>query len=710
MIYPIYSPAYGPYPPKTPENDLTVRRTGLPGGHDVVYDNGFLYVINSSENEHGCGTFRIYDVRGAYRDDPQPLGCLYGLGNTRQLEVRGSLAAVVCRETGLFLIDIRKKDAPFVICHYDTVELATGVAFHDRYLFVGCRNFGVEIIDIGDPSRPRHVSSIRAGEVQSVFVDNGILYTGSWGEHQVNVIDVRDALSPKKLAVIPLDGKGDGVFVKDGLLFAALGHHRTGCPINDPGHPGYGKGNGFQIFDVSDPASPRLLSETLFEHRFYSLFWDMWDIAVSGHYAVLSHTFNGVFIYDITDLRAPVLSGHIPLRTENAIDTDKPGSSVFDPKRNETLPRPLMFPFDPETFRCAPVTGAALADGRLYITSNFENLHIASSETFFRLPPEPKEVPLVSDAYDRDPGADTAGVLIRRTAGQVHGAAISQDFIAAACGESGIRLYTPDRLECAARSETDGFAMDIRAAGGLLFAACGMGGLRIYEQNGERLTLLGTWRQPPHSVMQAVPAPDGKHVIAHLDDRYVSIFNTADPSAPFEELREFYVPGLVYHRQLTANGAEGRYFGGFWNSNFTRWYDLSGETAVMLPGRQGKLNFGGGVTGLPDGHRSLAVTGGGYVIADIFSEDALYSDLPVISVPGVRLRGKPVYFEKEKLLIVSDRLDGNVCVIDASDLYAPRLLRHWVFSGHPELADCGGGMIVLPLGHEGIGRAYLRQL
>ena len=124
--------------------------------------------------------------------------------------------------------------SPFVACHYDSVEFATGVTFSGRYLFVGCRSFGVEIIDISTPERPRHVSSIRAGEVQSVKVSDGLIFTGSWGEREINVIDVSNPNSPRHLSRIEVDGRTDGICVRGNLLFAAFGQHLRPAPGYSP--------------------------------------------------------------------------------------------------------------------------------------------------------------------------------------------------------------------------------------------------------------------------------------------------------------------------------------------------------------------------------------------------------------------------------------------------------------------------------------------
>ena len=56
------------------------------------------------------------------------LGQLGGLGNTRQVVVSRNVAYVTAREDGLFVVDVAQPTQPKLLCHYDPIELATGVA------------------------------------------------------------------------------------------------------------------------------------------------------------------------------------------------------------------------------------------------------------------------------------------------------------------------------------------------------------------------------------------------------------------------------------------------------------------------------------------------------------------------------------------------------------------------------------------------------
>ena len=138
----------------------------------------------------------------------------------RQIVVAKGIAYISAREDGLFVVDVRQPRSPRLLCHYDAVEFATGLAVSGDVLFIAHRQFGVELVDISNPAKPAHLSTLRTGEAQSVVVRDGWLYTGVWGTSEVVVANVKNARAPVITAKVPLDGFGDGVDLRGNYLFA----------------------------------------------------------------------------------------------------------------------------------------------------------------------------------------------------------------------------------------------------------------------------------------------------------------------------------------------------------------------------------------------------------------------------------------------------------------------------------------------------------
>jgi hypothetical protein len=278
-----------------------LRNLGLGGSMDATVEGDTLYVI-------GRGNLHVADI--SQPTQPKNIGQLTDLGNTRQIEIHRGVAYVTAREDGLFVIDITHREAPTLMYHYDSIELATGIALSGDVAFIACRTAGVELVDISNPRRPVHLSTVRTGEAQSVVARNGVLYAGVWGSRELVICDVSDPYRPTVISKTPVDGYGDGVAVRGNYCFVATGHHARGWR-RDEGKtsPQHGAGHGLEIFDVSDPAKPQFVSR-IKTRRFYRIGMDMWDVIPVGDYVFLGDTYNGVFVVDISDIKKPRFVGH----------------------------------------------------------------------------------------------------------------------------------------------------------------------------------------------------------------------------------------------------------------------------------------------------------------------------------------------------------------------------------------------------------------
>ncbi|MDP6041824.1 MAG: beta-propeller domain-containing protein, partial [Candidatus Latescibacteria bacterium] len=253
------------------------------------------------------GTVTIVDIRDA--NMPKIIGKLEGLGSSRQIQVRDHIAYIAARGDGLFLVDVSDPAQPSVLSHYDTIEFATGIALGGNIAFLACRLYGVELVDISDPHHPKHISVTRTGVSQSVAYADGFLYVGTWGDKVVVVVDVEDPRDPVITDKLPLDGYGDGVAVYKGHLYTATGQHSRAKPSAKPGDPGYGTGHGLEIYSLSNPAHPQLVSRTKFPPEYHTDS-HLWTVRVANHHAFVADNYNGLFVLNVSDPAHPAFAGH----------------------------------------------------------------------------------------------------------------------------------------------------------------------------------------------------------------------------------------------------------------------------------------------------------------------------------------------------------------------------------------------------------------
>ncbi len=662
MLLSLIAPAFAGHPAEKYGKELPiVGQLGCGPVMDVALDGELLCAI-------GQGSLYLADTTDPLA--PKLMGKLDGLGNTRQITVRGGIAYITSREDGLFLVDIRKPKQPILLCHYDTIELATGIAVSGPVAFVACRQCGVELIDISNPRQPRHLSTVRTGEAQSVRAREGFLYVGVWGPREVVICDVRDPWHPKIVSRQPLDGYGDGVDVRGRYCFAATGHHsrafRSSKSVEPgPGVPGFGEGHGLEVLDVADPARPQFVSRVKLP-SLYRLGMDMWDVIVAGDYAFVADTYNGVFVVDISD----------PSQLRRVAHCQLP----FVPKHN-----------DP-----SPAAGMAIGNGVIYAAGAWTDLHVIQAtglaqpvvvepERALALPPPPA------------PAADPRYTLYQ-AGGQVYGAASAGDNVLVAAGMAGLQVVAlepePRKL---AEYPTEGFAMNVKIFGDMVYVAEGMGGLSIWKRAASgKLAPAGRYRVAGQSIKQVVVPEPGRYALLHVGANRLQIVDVSQPATPKCVLEDARL-GLFYMNPIVEGLLENRYACCQWHVTGLYWYDLSGRPCFSGDHFNHRVGSQDGPAFF--GNKTLMPYQGKYLLLDR-QEKRPPNELVQYGIADCRLYGKSTI--DGKTLYVSNRYDGKVIAVDLSTPEEPRLLGQLDVPEHPGLVVVHQGTPLVPAGYQGL--------
>jgi hypothetical protein len=645
-------------PDETPD-ESTMPILGVLGigpAMDAAIEGTTLYVI---------GGGKLYVADASSPRSPRLLGTVSGLGNVRQIHVEQGVAFITAREDGLFLVDVTKSDRPRIMSHYDTIELATGVTVTGEIAAVACRTAGVELIDISDPASPMHLSTIRTGEAQSIDVRDGFLYAGVWASRELVVCDISNPRQPSVVARAPLDGYGDGVDVHGSYCYVATGHHSRLQPRAESGDPGFGSGHGLEIFDVSDPRSPRFAGRVKFP-AIYRLGMDMWDVTVIDHYAFVADTYNGVFVVDISHATEPKIIAR--RRLPCVPGREDPG----------------------------PVGGLAVGDGVIYAAGAWSDLHVIEAPTASLPSLEPDAAPSIS--VDDEPTLDPR-FRVYKPEGQVHSVAIDGDIAYVAAGAGGLHTvqFSPElrRLEV---QPTEGFAFDAAVSGQLVFVAEGTGGLSIWKQSLDgTLEIEGSYRVEDKAIRQVVVGPKGEFVLLHVGQNSLHIVDVRDPTHPILVLQESHV-GLFYTAPISRQLLENRYANCHWHVSGMRWYDLAGDEPAAsgrhYPFRIGSRNGAAAVDS-----QELVTCRGGYVFLSR-TETRPPEQIPLFRVPQTTFHGKPTVHND--ILFTSERNSGIVTAIDISVPENPKLLDRIQLNEHPGLIVVHEGVPVIPAGNQGL--------
>ena len=628
---------------------------------DAVVAGNWLYAI-------GQGQLFVADI--SEPSAPKVVGEATGFGNTRQIEVKGNVAYITAREDGLFIVDVSRPDAPRLLCHYDTIELATGIALSGDIAFVACRTYGVELVDVSDPRRPVHLSTVRTGEAQSCIARDGILYVGVWGSRELVICDVKNPRKPVVIAKAPLDGYGDGVYVRGKYCYVATGHHARGMKkSDDEADPAYGRGHGLEIFDVAEPSKPVWVSRIKMPRFVLTLSMDLWGVKVEGNCAFVADTFNGMFVVNVSDPEKPSFVAHKQLE--------------YDPKRD---------------WRKGSVGGLALGRDHIYVAGGGSDLHVLHAPGLAApLTPEPNNPPSIPPlARTPDPRFQ-----VYDPGGQVHAVAFSGDVAVVAAGAAGVHeVRIQPKIEKLREYKTVGFAKDVKVLGDHVFVAEGKGGLSIWERREDgSLAQVGCYRVPPYAVRQVVVPSPGKYALLHVGPNALHLVDVSDPAQPRLVLRDVHA-GLMYGYNIAEGLLDGRYACCGWNyGSGYYWYDLNGWPTPVSCGDGYTICIfdSDGMALLDD--RALVIQRGKYLLLDR-NETRPAESLPTYGIAVHALSGKASIYGT--LLYVCNRIWGKVSVVDISRLEEPKLLRSFQLDGNPGIAVEHNNTLVIPGGYQGL--------
>lgn len=670
---------------------------------DVATDGSYLYSVNK-------GTLLVYSLENPAK--PVLVGKMNGIGASREIAVIGNrnALAISSRENGVFFVDVSEPTMPVILSAIGTQGLATGIAVEDNYCFVCSRNFGTEIFDISDLQNPTFCAQVSANEeFYDCAVSDGYLYVSVWQQRKIRIYSLTDVYHPVEVSMIQLDGSGGGCTVRDGILYVATGYHgaESTARVTDSG---YGMGNGFVCYDVSDPANPIWLSCAKIDGRYYYSGFDHWRVSVAGDYAYLSSVYNGLFIYDISDPRAPIRVS----KTTVLISRDS------EHYRKLTTGK-YLHTFDVTQHFQGDISGTAIVDGYVYFgTENGDYYEYTKQEIpaggehksgLFVMPFEGAVYELKSNAglsgsapKEYKTGAVLKGCRLNQydLGSSVYAVQPFENRIFAACGAEGIMILD-ENYTVLERVKTESFVKDLVICNGFLYAAEGNAGLGVYSiAPGGTLEKLGGGYSFTKfdSVVTALRAyKGGSFLLAQLGWTQYANIDIRDPY--HLKIGEISNIGTMYYRNISSVEEPADVLCAYGRSSIV-WYSQTGDE---IPKDIVKLNntFNAETNGTTmKGTSAITIYNNGYVFYDPEGITQQQLDaLSVIKVPGTKyLKGKPIVFGNT--MVVSYSYGHQVTIIDITDLNNPALIGQIMVDGNPDIASKDGNKILIPLHYGGI--------
>ena len=655
----------------------------------LAIEDGRLYAGSGDE----LAVFNLGDPL-----NPKLLGRVEGVVSARQIAVQSGFAYVTAREGGLWIVDCTDPAKPRIRSRFDTCELATGVDVAGDVCFCGQRQNGVEFIDVSNPDHPQHIAMRKTGESQSVLYRDGWLFSGEWGAAQVTVFDARDMRNIREVTKVDLYGYGDGLWAQGDYLYAARGHHAkhrvvTGGLMTKEmkrfGGPavGGGMGHGLDIFDISNPASPKRVGEVDYP-PFYARGLDMWTPRTSGDLLIAAQTHNGVFAVDISDKTAPKVLGR--WTCPNPKHPDSPGDCVGS---------------------------VAIGDGAVYAAVYGVGLFVLPCERARRETRAKGKPPAHASFRETYPvETDVWHVWKPKDVGQCRALALKGDIVYAACGDAGLYalkvLPGNSGLKELGKLPRHERVYDVSVRGDRIYTAEGEEGFGVYDVSGNPAEFREVARLPrigksgSNRLALCVTAIDDRW--ACLSTRHGTDLYDIGALPLFRHvLHTGGCPGWDKYLQDRAVG-DGRYIA-FNNANSSIiWIDLKAEPPVARKTERNRLSLANGICAFRD-DLSLVSKSGSYCLlkpGELDPPDGgcwKFRELPE-AFPGEgrmsHINGIPR--SDGKSVVFLSRITRRGALYDFADAERPKLVRSWKFSGNPDLALFHDGKVLIPCGYEGV--------
>ena len=231
------------------EDETVAVVTGTPRGTDIVDISNALYpeVLASVEGSSGdvaiagniayvtsMGNVNVVDF--SVPSNPQVVTTLVTDDIALGIAVSGQTAVVADGFFGLRVVDITNPYAPSIVGSVSLGGIAAEVAISGNLALVANSGLGkLQVVDIGVPSNPTLVGSLNVGSLRHVTASGTTAYVSANGNGLV-IVDVSNPASP---TLVSTHGYyAQSCAVSDGIAFVALGDF------------------GFTLVDVSVPDSP----------------------------------------------------------------------------------------------------------------------------------------------------------------------------------------------------------------------------------------------------------------------------------------------------------------------------------------------------------------------------------------------------------------------------------------------------------------------
>lgn len=265
-------------------------------GMTVVGDYAYFSAYTDSDQGcSGCGVFGVLNISNPYQMEIEGSTLLYAEETGGGVVVKESVAYVANAKWGVDLIDVANPSDPHVIgvgpAGAGEIWAGDELALKDDVVIVASGNSGLLSYKL---TRPNFFDSeFSLNRARSAILEDGMIYAGLWGNtaldqyepfRRLQMIDVSDPTNIETVGYLSLPGYvADLVAKKDDIVYMA---DQT-----------YG---GFYVANIADPAASEVVNHVTTSS-------DVLAADISGDFMAVGTDSSGLIVYDISTPEYPII-------------------------------------------------------------------------------------------------------------------------------------------------------------------------------------------------------------------------------------------------------------------------------------------------------------------------------------------------------------------------------------------------------------------
>lgn len=641
------------------------------------------------------GNLTVYDSTGSV---PVQIGILEGIGNAENIffSEEKNVLLITSGGSGVYFVDVSNPEKPRLSALYEPLEIAGKAVMYGNYAFICEEQIGIEVVDCSDMSEPRyvtHVSEEKYGDYKECRVENGYLYAITYEEAKTDIYDVRDLSNICLICTLPLDANGMSLDVEGNYLYAVTASSSSRIRSKEKGNGeekkySVGSGNGFEVYDISNPAEPVLLCRKRIDGRLTDFSQNSFEARVAGDYGFFSFGKAGVYVYDISDPSRPKRVKYYYASREESGESLVSGEDF------------MPYPFEKESRDS--LVHSAIGGSGLYCMTSSNGLFLADTgfdgnrknignQAVLSGKPVISKI-LTSENYNCEILSVEGDVFAIQE--------LTDGKLALASGTDGLIICNRN-LEKITSIKSGYPVKDIRVSGDVIYAAEGTGGFATYRYSDGTLDNLGRKAESKYTAYydSLEVAEGGKTVLAQAGNGRLKMIDCSDPAKPKMIAVSTEEPvRRMKHRSICIGLAKQKYLGASGPKLMKWFYSTNGEDGFQVEevNVETKHNLSDYCGFAVARDNCIVTTNKGYIIFDPETDQELYN----VNLGEGWTGGKCI--TDGDLLIVSNAYNGEISILDITNPDTPVFLLQLETDYVTDVPCVIGGDIYVPLRHDGV--------